>query len=199
MPCFHLPVPCLALSDALVTLRRPHAASTSGAARQAGNAQSLPASLRALRRNLYVTTIHVINTALVSLSCCTRRTTVYRGMSGAAMPRCFHEADETGLQGWRRTWLPEHHRRRNIAFDYAAGDGGLVLEIRQGDNDRGARLCLAVAIPTRVRRRARPKPTRVPRVYRACPSTAHRLPHPRRHPLARSPSHPRPASLVVGA
>jgi hypothetical protein len=88
--------------------------------------------------NLYVTTIHVINTALVSLSCCTKRTTVYRGMSGAAMPRCFHEPDETGLQGGVELGCLSTTVDANIAFDYAAGDGGLVLEIRQGENDRGA-------------------------------------------------------------
>ena len=88
--------------------------------------------------NLYVTTIHVINTALVSLSSCTRRTTVYRGMSGVAMPRCFHEPDETGLQGGVELGCLSTTRDANIAFDYAAGDGGLVLEIRQGENDRGA-------------------------------------------------------------
>ena len=63
---------------------------------------------------------------------------MYRGMSGAAMPRCFHEPDETGLQGGVELGCLSTTGDANIAFDYAAGDGGLVLEIRQGENDRGA-------------------------------------------------------------
>lgn len=88
--------------------------------------------------NLYTTTLHVINTALVALSCCTKITKVYRGMSGGAMPEQFHDADEFGLRGGVELGCMSTTDDQRVAFEYAAGDFGLVMEIAQSVNARGA-------------------------------------------------------------
>ena len=47
----------------------------------------------------YVTTIHMINSAIVKLGKRTRPMTVYRGVLGGVLPRNFFEPDEFGVMG----------------------------------------------------------------------------------------------------
>ena len=122
--------------------------------------------------NLYVTTLHVINTALVSLGCCTKATMVYRGMSGGAMPECFREADEFGLKGGVELGCMSTTDDGHVAFEYAAGDFGLVMEIKQGDNSRGASFSWLSQYPHECDDAPAPSPL----VYRACTARAPLLP-----------------------
>merc|ERR1719382_53567 len=49
--------------------------------------------------NRYVTTIHVINSAIVTLSKLSKAATVYRGLVGGLLPKEFWEPNEMGFQG----------------------------------------------------------------------------------------------------
>ena len=49
--------------------------------------------------NTYPATLHAINAALTALSQLTIATTVYRGISGGALPSAFREPDEFACKG----------------------------------------------------------------------------------------------------
>jgi hypothetical protein len=57
------------------------------------------AALAGCKGNLYVTTNHVINSAIVKASKLTRATTVFRGIAGGLLPESFRTPNEFGVKG----------------------------------------------------------------------------------------------------
>lgn len=57
------------------------------------------AALAGCKGNMYVTTTHVINSAIVKASKLTRVAKVYRGMAGGVLPPSFWRANEQGVKG----------------------------------------------------------------------------------------------------
>jgi NLR family CARD domain-containing protein 3 len=89
--------------------------------------------------NRYSTTLHAINSAIVKLSKLTYAGTVYRGVSGLALPPEFWVANEFGVKGGIDGAFMSTTSHREVALSYAASGGkGIVFEIQQGMIDRGA-------------------------------------------------------------
>ena len=91
--------------------------------------------------NLYATTLHVINSAIVKLSKLSYAHKVYRGIRDRGLPDAFWKANESGVKGGIETAFMSTTLDRKIAMQYA-GDGkiGIIFEIQQGMIDRGADL-----------------------------------------------------------
>ena len=91
--------------------------------------------------NLYATTLHVINSAIVKLSKLSYAHKVYRGIRDKGLPDAFWKANESGVKGGIETAFMSTTLDRNVAMQYA-GDGkiGVIFEIQQGMIDRGADL-----------------------------------------------------------
>ena len=95
------------------------------------------------RGNQYVTTSHVINSAIVKTSKLTRATKVYRGLCGGALPRSFLEANAQGVRGGIEDAFLSTTFDRDVAMQYATsrpGKPAVVFEIQMGMIDRGAEL-----------------------------------------------------------
>ena len=102
------------------------------------------------RGNHYVTTLHSINSAVVKLGKLTKPTRVFRGISGARMPKAFTITSETGIRGGIEQAFTSTTKERDVAMAYASnksgggGGGGpgsgVLLEMQMGMIDRGADL-----------------------------------------------------------
>ena len=91
--------------------------------------------------NRYVTTLHVIASALSKLALLGRCETVYRGMSGGELPETFRRADASRFKGGVEFGFMSTTLNREVAIEYAsAGEGGIVFEIAMGFADKGAEL-----------------------------------------------------------
>ena len=90
--------------------------------------------------NTYKTTLHAINSAIVKLGKLTVATTVYRGLSGFALPEQFTKSNEYGVRGGVEGAFMSTTLDRKVAMSYAAKDDkpGFVFQIQQGMVDRGA-------------------------------------------------------------
>ena len=95
------------------------------------------------RGNLYTTTLHAINSAVVKLSRLTPATRVYRGVRGGVLPPSFLSRNAYNVCGGVECGFMSCTATRAVAQAYA-GDGlatgGFVIEIQQGMVDRGASL-----------------------------------------------------------
>ena len=91
------------------------------------------------RGNNYVTTQHVLNSAIIKLSKLTRVTKVYRGLASGGLPDAFWNADRHGVRGGVENAFMSTTTSRDVALKYAGGgSGGIVFEIEQGMVSRGA-------------------------------------------------------------
>ena len=126
--------------------------------------------------NKYVTTLTVINSAIVKCSKLTEASPVYRGISGALLPANFWENDAYGVKGGVEYAFMSMTRDRAVALEYASSQGtvGIVFEVQQGLIDRGA----DVSWLSQVRDRAHARAALLPPPRQA--------PHPSLRPRARS-------------
>ena len=98
--------------------------------------------------NTYATTIHAINSAIIKLSKLTVAQTVYRGLTGAVLPKQFFERDAEGLTGGVEFGFSSTTSDRKVAEFYAKtkkqAEGeqmaSTIIEARMGMIDRGAEL-----------------------------------------------------------
>jgi len=93
---------------------------------------------RDCRGNLYATTIHGINSAVIKLSKLQIACPVYRGSTRAVLPKQFWEKDEYGLSGGIEFGFTSTTVARTEAVHYAEGQASLVFESKMGLIDRGA-------------------------------------------------------------
>ena len=98
--------------------------------------------------NHYVTTLHVINSAIVKLGRLAKPRTVYRGVNGGVLPRQFWK--RVGNGGVEFAFMSTTSDR-DVAMGYARGrsEAATVMEIQMGMIDRGADLqwCSQCALP----------------------------------------------------
>ena len=102
------------------------------------------------RGNRYVTTTHVINSAIVKASKLTRAAKVYRGIVGGVLPDAFWTPNEHGVRGGVESAFLSTTLNRDVALQYSRqhpGRPGLVFEIQQGMIDRGADLAFLSQYP----------------------------------------------------
>eukprot|EP00445_Apocalathium_hangoei_P041850 CAMPEP_0203973722 /NCGR_PEP_ID=MMETSP0359-20131031/99736_1 /ASSEMBLY_ACC=CAM_ASM_000338 /TAXON_ID=268821 /ORGANISM="Scrippsiella Hangoei, Strain SHTV-5" /LENGTH=963 /DNA_ID=CAMNT_0050911887 /DNA_START=80 /DNA_END=2970 /DNA_ORIENTATION=- len=92
--------------------------------------------------NLFVTTLHAINSAFIKLSKLQAAQVVYRGMSGGTLPREFREPNQFNVCGGVEFAFMSTTTDRNVALFYASNESkpGLLFEIQLGMVDRGADL-----------------------------------------------------------
>lgn len=120
--------------------------------------------------NLYTTTLHVINSAILKLGKLTRADVVYRGISFRTLPKSMRNRDqETHTRGGIEYGFTSCSLQREEAMYYAVGtnaEGNLtpvVLEMQQGMIDRGADLSWLSQYPheqVRSQRARRKEPSR---------------------------------------
>ena len=90
--------------------------------------------------NSYTTTIHAINSCVLKLSKLTAASKVWRGFTGATLPRSFYVANEEGVKGGVEYGFTSTTVDRAQALHYAQGKASTVLEMEMGLVDRGADL-----------------------------------------------------------
>ena len=89
--------------------------------------------------NIYTTTLHAVNSAVIKLGKLTKAETVYRGIGGKALPTEFWTPNDFGVRGGVEPAFMSTTLNREVAMTYASGsDVGIVLAIRQGMVNRGA-------------------------------------------------------------
>ena len=88
--------------------------------------------------NKYPTTIHSINSCVLSLSKLTKAGCVYRGLAGATLPESFFRKDDDHLSGGIEYGFTSTTPDRGVAVGYAKGKASTVFEARMGMVDRGA-------------------------------------------------------------
>ena len=89
--------------------------------------------------NIYATTLHAVNSAVIKLGKLTKAETVYRGIGGKALPPEFWKVNRFGVRGGVEPAFMSTTLNREVAMTYASGSGvGIVLAIRQGMVNRGA-------------------------------------------------------------
>jgi len=89
--------------------------------------------------NIYATTLHAVNSAVIKLGKLTKAETVYRGIGGMALPPEFWKVNRFGVRGGVEPAFMSTTLNREVAMTYASGSGvGIVLAIRQGMVNRGA-------------------------------------------------------------
>ena len=123
------------LKNTMVALCCPREVSNRYAARSMSLEEALPFL------NKYTTTLHGINSAIIKLGKLTKATKVYRGIAGMALPDDFWEPNEHGVRGGVEPAFMSTTLNKEVAMDYAAGDGsamGVVIETQQGMVNRGA-------------------------------------------------------------
>ena len=94
-----------------------------------------------VKANRYTTTVHVINSCIVKLGHLMKAHKVYRGISGARLPREFTtRSEKSGVRGGIEFGFSSTTLDKEVALTYAGkrGLGGIVYEIQMGMIDRGA-------------------------------------------------------------
>ena len=88
----------------------------------------------------YTTTLHVINSAIIKLSKLTSATKLYRGVSGALLPRPFWTPNQYSVRGGVEVAFMSCTEDKEVALKYAASKkkAAIVFEVKQGMVDRGA-------------------------------------------------------------
>ena len=99
-------------------------------------------ALAGCKGNRYVTTTHVINSAIVKASKLTMATKVYRGIAGGLLPESFRTPNAHGVKGGIEAAFMSTTFDRAVALHYASQPGkpGIVFEMQMGMIDRGAEL-----------------------------------------------------------
>ena len=89
-------------------------------------------ALDGCKDNKYVTTTHVINSAIVKVSKLTKATKVYRGVAGGVLPESFWRPNDQGVKGGIESAFMSTTFDRNVAMHYASvpGRASLVLEMQ---------------------------------------------------------------------
>ena len=93
--------------------------------------------------NLYTTTLHCINSAIVKLSKLTPVAKVYRGISGGVLPEEMWRVNKYNVRGGVETAFMSGTLDRRVAASYASNSDngvGMVYEYHLGMIDRGADL-----------------------------------------------------------
>ena len=101
------------------------------------------ANLEGCKGNKYITTTHVINSAIVKLSKLTKATNIYRGVGGGVLPESFWRPNTQGVKGGIESAFMSTTFERAVAMKYATSDTSkpaLVFEMQMGMVDRGAEL-----------------------------------------------------------
>ena len=88
--------------------------------------------------NKYATTIHAINSCVLKLSKLTIACKVWRGFTGATLPKSFFEANPEGVKGGIEFGFSSTTVDRDQALHYARGKASTVFEMEMGMIDRGA-------------------------------------------------------------
>jgi hypothetical protein len=101
---------------------------------------------RDCKGNLYATTIHGINSAVIKLSKLQVACPVYRGSTRAVLPPQFWEKDGYGLSGGVEFGFTSTTIERSQAVHYAQGQASLVFESAMGLIDRGADVRRALSL-----------------------------------------------------
>lgn len=87
----------------------------------------------------YVTTLHVVNSAVVKMGKVQKATKVYRGIKGGVLPAEFWTANDLGVRGGVERGFMSTTLDRDVALSYATGgSSGMVFEVQMGMVDRGA-------------------------------------------------------------
>ena len=90
-------------------------------------------ALAGCKDNTYVTTTHVVNSAIVKASKLTTARKIYRGVAGGVLPERFWRANEQGVKGGIESAFMSTTFERKVAMKYAAGAQGkpaLVFEMQ---------------------------------------------------------------------
>ena len=111
----------------------------------AKNIQQIPAMKKRFKElccgNMYTTTIHVINSALLKLSKLVVGTSVYRGFKGGVLPRQFWVKSSKNFRGGVEQGFMSTTTNEEVAVFYSgAGENGAVstvIEAQLGMVDRG--------------------------------------------------------------
>ena len=88
--------------------------------------------------NKYPTTIHAINSCILTLSKLSKAGHVFRGLTGATLPESFFVKDKMGLRGGIEYGFTSTTPDRDVATGYAKGKASTVFEASMGMIDRGA-------------------------------------------------------------
>ena len=91
--------------------------------------------LRQGRKGEYVTTIHVINSAVVKLARQQPACVVYRGVKGGVLPKEFWTANAHGVMGGVELGMMSTTTERDVALEFASSGAdnkkcAMVFEIR---------------------------------------------------------------------
>ena len=79
-----------------------------------------------------MTTLHMINSAVVKLSKLTRASKCWRGIAGGLLPEAFWHPNTYGVAGGVEFGFMSTTCQREVALQYASqGGAGVVLEIQQ--------------------------------------------------------------------
>ena len=95
---------------------------------------------RLFEGNLYTTTLHVINSAIVKLGKLTVAGKVYRGIAGGVLPENFWRRDPYNLRGGCEYAFMSTTTDGDVAMSYASsrGKAGSLFVMQMGMVDRGA-------------------------------------------------------------
>ena len=97
------------------------------------NQEAFEGSAKTTQLNLYTTTLHAINSAIVKLSKLTTVGKVYRGIAGRVLPEQFWKPNKFGVRGGIETGFTSTTRDRDVALQYASTAGaGFIFEIQMG-------------------------------------------------------------------
>ena len=88
--------------------------------------------------NMYTTTIHAVNSVVVKMARLTKVVPLFRGWTGATLPRSFFEPDAMGVCGGVEYGFSSTTTDRAQAVLYAKGKASTLLELEMGIVDRGA-------------------------------------------------------------
>ena len=80
-------------------------------------------ALAGCKGNRYVTSTHVINSAIVKSSKLTRATKVFRGVAGGLLPESFKTANAHGVKGGIEAAFMSTTFDRDVALHYASAPG----------------------------------------------------------------------------
>ena len=99
--------------------------------------------------NLFTTTLHVINSAIVKLSKLTKAELVWRGVAGGVLPEEFWSPDKLGLRGGCEYAFMSTTTNAEVAHSYASrsGKAGSLFSMRMGMVDRGAEISFLSQYP----------------------------------------------------
>ena len=108
-----------------------------------GNSHLTKTFVELCDHNRYVTTLHVINSAIVKLGRLMPATKVYRGIAGMGLPDTFWEPNDMNVCGGVEYAFMSTTSKWDVALQYSLSRDGqmpIVFEMEMGMIDRGADL-----------------------------------------------------------